>query len=73
MIFIRVIRDTRISDITGILASDLFEVPSNDGDITIIYKKRNRVSNKIDDVDGDNCDSDAIIIVSDETESINLK
>lgn len=61
------INDTRINDITGILASDLFEAPSNDGDIKIIYKKGNRVSNKIDDVDDDNCDSDAIIIVSDGT------
>lgn len=47
-------------------------MPSDDGDMKIIYKKGNRVSNKIDDVDGDKCDSDAIIIVSDETESINF-
>lgn len=67
------ISDTTINDITGILASDLFEVPCDDGDMKIIYKKGNRVSNKIDYVDADNCDSDAIIIVSGERESINFK
>lgn len=34
------ISDTTINDITGILTSDLFEVPSDDGDMKIIYKKK---------------------------------
>lgn len=57
------ISDTTINDITGILTSDLFEVPSDDGDMKIIYKKGNRVSNKIDNVDADNCDSNYHFII----------